>query len=409
MTSSNETNWQSWPEEEPTSQTKTKTETEEISDPSVDWSSMTEKHEVPAIQPKADVPQQHRERITRIAESIDIKKTDSVMLFGSNVQRELSQFSDQILTEVRMKDGGDAGKLLSDLMQNVRKMDPDMLQPEKKSFMDNLPLIGRAKKKAENYKLQFEKMNVYLEEVIHNLDRAKFGLMKDITMLDQMYDKNKRYFEELNVYIAAGETKLDHVRDHEITPLRQEVETTRDQVKLQQLNDMIQLTDRFEKKLHDLKLSRTISLQMAPQIRVIQQNNQILAEKIESAVVNTIPLWKNQVVLALSLTRQKTALRMQQDVTKTTNQLLEQNSKMLKDSSIEIATENEKGIVSVESLKVAHENLLSTLDETLRIQQEGKQKRREAERELDRMEHELKEKVIEIASKNKELPKETGY
>ncbi len=305
------------------------------------------------------------------------------MLFGSNVQRELSQFSDQILTEVRMKDGGDAGKLLSDLMQNVRKMDPDMLQPEKKSFMDNLPLIGRAKKKAENYKLQFEKMSVYLEEVIHNLDRAKFGLMKDITMLDQMYDKNKRYFEELNVYIAAGETKLDHVRSYEIAPLRQEVEMSKDQVKLQQLNDMIQLADRFEKKLHDLKLSRTISLQMAPQIRVIQQNNQILAEKIESAVVNTIPLWKNQVVLALSLTRQKTALRMQQDVTKTTNTLLEQNSKMLKDSSIEIATENEKGIVSVESLKVAHENLLSTLDETLRIQQEGRQKRREAERELE--------------------------
>lgn len=228
-------------------------------------------------------------------------------------------------------------------------------------------------------------------------------------MLDQMYDKNKRYFEELNVYIAAGETKLDHVRSYEIAPLRQEVEMSKDQVKLQQLNDMIQLADRFEKKLHDLKLSRTISLQMAPQIRVIQQNNQILAEKIESAVVNTIPLWKNQVVLALSLTRQKTALRMQQDVTKTTNTLLEQNSKMLKDSSIEIATENEKGIVSVESLKVAHENLLSTLDETLRIQQEGRQKRREAERELDRMEHELKEKVIEIASKNKELPKETGY
>lgn len=308
-----------------------------------------------------------------------------------------------------MKDGGDAGKLLSDLMQNVRKMDPDMLQPEKKSFVDNLPLIGRAKKKAENYKLQFEKMNVYLEEVIHNLDRAKFGLMKDITMLDQMYDKNKRYFEELNVYIAAGETKLDHVREYEIAPLRHEVEVSKDQVKLQQLNDMIQLADRFEKKLHDLKLSRTISLQMAPQIRVIQQNNQILAEKIESAVVNTIPLWKNQVVLALSLTRQKTALRMQQDVTKTTNQLLEQNSKMLKDSSIEIAQENEKGIVSVESLKVAHENLLSTLDETLRIQQEGKQKRRDAERELDRMEHELKEKVIEIAAKNKELPKDTGY
>ncbi|MGA9232519.1 MAG: toxic anion resistance protein, partial [Exiguobacterium oxidotolerans] len=238
----------------------------------------------------------------------------------------------------------------------------------------------------------------------HNLDRSKFGLMKDITLLDQMYQKNRRYFEELNLYIAAGETKIAHVRENEIEPLRTEVEVSRDQTKLQELNDLIQLTDRFEKKIHDLKLSRTISLQMAPQIRVIQQNNQILAEKIESAVVNTIPLWKNQVVLSLSLSRQKSALQMQKDVTNTTNQLLEQNSRLLKDSSIEIAEENEKGIVSVESLKVAHQNLIETLDETLRIQQDGKQKRRDAEHELERMENELKQKVIEVASKSRELP-----
>lgn len=400
MTHSDKETWQQWPDEQdqPT-----------ISDPSVDLNIA----ETPS-QPKmpvrpveemipSDVPAEQRQKIERLLQVIDLQKTDAVMQFGAPVQRELSQFSDQVLSEVKMKDGGDAGKLLSDLMQRVRQMDPDTLQ-EKKSFWSNVPVIGRAKKKAETYFLQYEKMSAYLEEVVHNLDRSKFGLMKDITLLDQMYQKNKRYFEELNLYIAAGETKIAHVRQHEIEPLRTEVEISKDQTKLQELNDLIQLTDRFEKKIHDLKLSRTISLQMAPQIRVIQQNNQILAEKIESAVVNTIPLWKNQVVLSLSLSRQKSALEMQKDVTNTTNQLLEQNSKLLKESSIEIAEENEKGIVSVESLKVAHQNLIETLDETLRIQQDGKQKRRDAEHELERMENELKQKVIEVASKNRELP-----
>ncbi|MCT4781083.1 MULTISPECIES: toxic anion resistance protein [Exiguobacterium] len=402
MTHSDNNSWQQWPEDEQATQPT-------ISDPSVDvnLAETSPSQAVPARPVEemipSDVPVEQRQKIERLLQVIDLKKSDAVMQFGAPVQRELSQFSDQVLSEVKMKDGGDAGKLLSDLMQRVRQMDPDTLQ-EKKSFWSNVPVIGRAKKKAETYFLQYEKMSAYLEEVVHNLDRSKFGLMKDITLLDQMYQKNKRYFEELNLYIAAGETKIAHVREHEIEPLRLEVERSRDQTRLQELNDLIQLADRFEKKIHDLKLSRTISLQMAPQIRVIQQNNQILAEKIESAVVNTIPLWKNQVVLSLSLSRQKTALQMQKDVTNTTNQLLEQNSRLLKDSSIEIAEENEKGIVSVESLKVAHQNLIETLDETLRIQQDGKQKRRDAEHELERMEHELKQKVIEVASKSRELP-----
>ncbi|HCN57944.1 MULTISPECIES: toxic anion resistance protein [unclassified Exiguobacterium] len=402
MTHSDNNSWQQWPEEESTTQPT-------ISDPSVDLN-LAEATSRPAapVRPvedmiPSDVPAEQRQKIERLLQVIDLNKSDAVMQYGAPVQRELSQFSDQVLSEVKMKDGGDAGKLLSDLMQRVRQMDPDTLQ-EKKSFWSNVPVIGRAKKKAETYFLQYEKMSAYLEEVVHNLDRSKFGLMKDITLLDQMYQKNKRYFEELNLYIAAGETKIAHVREHEIEPLRMEVERSQDQTRIQELNDMIQLADRFEKKIHDLKLSRTISLQMAPQIRVIQQNNQILAEKIESAVVNTIPLWKNQVVLSLSLSRQKTALQMQKDVTNTTNQLLEQNSRLLKDSSIEIAEENEKGIVSVESLKVAHQNLIETLDETLRIQQDGKQKRRDAEHELERMENELKQKVMEVASKNRELP-----
>lgn len=402
MTHSDNNSWQQWPEEESTTQPA-------ISDPSVDLN-LAEATSRPAtpVRPvedmiPSDVPAEQRQKIERLLQVIDLNKSDAVMQYGAPVQRELSQFSDQVLSEVKMKDGGDAGKLLSDLMQRVRQMDPDTLQ-EKKSFWSNVPVIGRAKKKAETYFLQYEKMSAYLEEVVHNLDRSKFSLMKDITLLDQMYQKNKRYFEELNLYIAAGETKIKHVREHEIEPLRMEVERSQDQTRIQELNDMIQLADRFEKKIHDLKLSRTISLQMAPQIRVIQQNNQILAEKIESAVVNTIPLWKNQVVLSLSLSRQKTALQMQKDVTNTTNQLLEQNSRLLKDSSIEIAEENEKGIVSVESLKVAHQNLIETLDETLRIQQDGKQKRRDAEHELERMENELKQKVMEVASKNRELP-----
>ncbi|WP_251030829.1 MULTISPECIES: toxic anion resistance protein [unclassified Exiguobacterium] len=340
-------------------------------------------------------PEKHAQ-ITQIAKSIDIQKSENVMLFGTQTQRELSKFSDSVLAEVKMKDAGEAGVILGELMTNVRNMDLKTLE-QKDSILAKLPLLGHFYKRAKKEMMQWETMGKYMDDVVKSLDVAKFGLYRDITKLDQMYQKNHEYFETLNLYIAAGELKIKEYDTEVIEPLRLKVEQTDDQALSMKLQDSMNLRDRFEKRLHDLKLSRTISLQMAPQIRVIQQNNQILAEKIESAVVNTIPLWKNQVVLAISLNRQSNALKAQQDVTKTTNQLLEANSVMLKTSSIEVAKENEKGVVSVESLRVAQQNLIETLDETLRIQTEGKQKRHEAELELIAMEGQLKDKILEIA------------
>lgn len=346
------------------------------------------------------IPEEKRAEVLKLANMIDISKTDVVMQYGTKSQRELSQFSDSVLSEIKMKDSGEAGELLSDLMGKVRKMDVTTLE-QKDPFLAKLPIVGRYFEKAERRMMQFEDMQSYLGKVTQNLDVAKYGVLKDITKLDAMYDRNLKYFEDLNLYISAGEAKLALFEEEVLMPLREKALETNDPIVSQELSDMVHSRDRFEKRIHDLKLSRTISMQMAPQIRVIQQNNQILAEKIESSVVNTIPLWKNQVVLALSLSRQENALKMQQDVRNTTNALLEQNSAMLKNSSIAIAEENEKGIVSVESLKVAQENLLTTLDETLRIQTEGKQKRQEAERQLLDMETELKEKVLQIANAEK--------
>ncbi|WP_442638058.1 toxic anion resistance protein [Rossellomorea marisflavi] len=343
------------------------------------------------------VPEEKREEVMQLANMIDITQTDVVMQYGTKSQRELSSFSDTVLSEIKMKDSGEAGELLSDLMGKVRKMDVTTLE-QKDPFLAKLPIIGRFFEKAEQRLMQFEDMQTYLGKVTQNLDVAKYGILKDITKLDAMYEKNLNYFEDLNLYISAGEAKLQLFEEEVLVPLREEATQSNDPAVSQKLTDMIHSKERFEKRVHDLKLSRTISLQMAPQIRVIQQNNQILAERIESSVVNTIPLWKNQVVLALSLSRQENALKMQQDVRNTTNALLEQNSAMLKDSSVKIAKENEKGIVSIESLKVAQQNLIATLDETLKIQSEGKQKRDEAELELINMEDELKKKVLQIAN-----------
>lgn len=343
------------------------------------------------------IPEEQREDALALAEMIDITKTEVIMQYGTKSQRELSRFSDTVLSEVRLKDGGDAGKLLSELMGKVRKMDVNTLE-QKDSFLANLPLVGKVFRKTESRMMEWEDMHGFLENVVSNLDVAKYGLLKDITKLDQMYEMNVQYFDDLNLYILAGELKAAQFEEEILAPLRIEVENEPNAgLSHRRLQDMIHNKERFEKRVHDLKLSRTISLQMAPQIRVVQQNNQILAEKIESSVVNTIPLWKNQIVMALSLSRQQNALKAQQDVTNTTNALLEQNSLLLKTSSVEIAKENEKGIVSIESLKIAQQNLIETLDETLLVQTEGKQKRREVEQELQAMEKELKQKVLQIA------------
>lgn len=357
--------------------------------------------EAPVVNGLESVPAEIRGDVMALAETLDISKTEVVMQFGTQSQRELSSFSDSVLAEVKMKDGGEAGALLSDLMGRVRQMDVNTLQ-QKDSPLAKVPLVGKLFQKAELRRMQWEDMNSFMDSVVGNLDVAKYRLLKDITRLDQMYEMNADYFGTLNRYIAAGELKVRQYEEEVLEPLKEQAIRYPEHGFSQQLQDRIHNKERFEKRIHDLKLSRSISMQMAPQIRTIQQNNQILAEKIESSIVNTIPLWKNQVVLALSLSYQENALKAQQDVTQTTNSLLEQNSLLLKNSSVEIAKENEKGIVSIESLKNAQKNLIETLDETLRIQTEGKQKRKEAEQELEVMEQQLKDKVLEIAIKERD-------
>lgn len=357
---------------------------------------MNTKNELEVVSTTNQLTVQQQEAVIKKMNEIDFRKPNAIMMYGQDARQGLSDFSDQMLSEVKVKDGGEAGKLISDLMVNIRQMDANTLEP-KKSFLSNLPVIGKLFQKGQQVMMNHETMHEYIEKAVQNMDVLKYGLLKDINRLDFMYDTNKKYFADLQVAIIAGEKKIQEFEETVIKPLQEKVKSSNRPEDVNELNEVIQTKDRFEKRIHDLKLSQTISLQMAPQIRVIQQNDQILVEKMESAINTTIPLWKNQMVLALSLNRQQGALQVQQDVTNTTNNLLEMNSQNLKLASIDVAKANEQGIVNIESLKIAQQNLIETLDETLKIQEEGKQKRMQAEQELILIEENMKSKVLQIA------------
>ena len=243
---------------------------------------------------------------------------------------------------------------------------------------------------------KYQKTGAQIDRISVKLDRSKNILLSDIVILEKLYETNKEYFQALNVYIAAGEIKLEEIHEKTIPELKKSAESSNDQMKFQEVNDMLQFAERLDKRLHDLKLSREITIQSAPQIRLIQNTNQALVEKIQSSIMTAIPLWKNQVAIALTLIRQRHAVEAQKQVSKTTNDLLLKNSEMLKTNTIETAKENERGLVDIETLKKTQANLISTLEETMRIQEEGRHKRRQAEQELASMENELKQKLLEI-------------
>jgi uncharacterized protein YaaN involved in tellurite resistance len=301
------------------------------------------------------------------------------------------------LNEVRAKDGGFVGEVLSDLMIKVKEIDVDGVSS--KSFMAKVPLIGGLMDSSKKFAARYQKLGTEIEKIVEELDKSRMQLLKDITLMDYMFDKNLEYLGNLNHYIIAGTLKLKELNEEIVPAMQQKVQNSNDPVEAQKLNDLLQLVNRFEKKIHDLKLSRMIALQTAPQIRLIQNNNQVLVEKIQSSILNTIPLWKNQIVIALSLYRQRKALEVQREVTNTTNDLLRRNSEMLKESTIGIATENERGIVDIETLKKVNGDLISTIEETLKIQHEGREKRRQAEIELAIIEKELKEKLMGVRTK----------
>ena len=334
---------------------------------------------------------EEKQKVDGIVKSINVEDSQAVIQYGVGAQSNISSFADTILSEVRAKDAGFVGDVLTNLSLKVKDLKVGSLSGG--GGLGGIPIFGQLFNKVKKFIAKFDKLNVQIEKIVNDLDTARMDLLKDITMLDNLYDKNLEYLKELDIYIIAGQLKHKQLTEVEMPKLKEMADKSNDPVDAQKFNDFAQLVNRFEKKLHDLKLSRIISIQTSPQVRLIQNNNQVLVEKIQSSILNTIPLWKNQIIIAISLFRQKKALQMQKDVTKTTNDLLSKNAEMLKQGSIEVAKESERGIVEIETLKKVNADLISTIDETLKIQKEGREKRKTAEIELVKIESELKAKL----------------
>ena len=325
------------------------------------------------------------------SEKIDIKNTDQIMNYGSAAQKNISEFSDAALSSVKTKDLGECGDMLSELVVELKGLNFD--EEEKKGF---LGLFKKASQTIAEKKAQFDKAEVNVDKIVEELEKHEITLMKDISMMDKMYEKNEEYMKELTMYILAGKLKIEHLRNVELPEYVAKAKETGLPEDAQAANDFANLIGRFEKKIHDLELTRTISVQMAPQIRMVQNNDSLMAEKIRSSIVNTIPLWKNQMVLALSLYHSEQAMQAQRNVTDVTNELLIKNAKTLHQGSVNVAKESERGIVDMETLKQTNLELIATLDEVRQIQDDGRARRAQAEDELARIEGELKDKLLEM-------------
>jgi len=334
---------------------------------------------------------EEKEKVDAIIGEVDITDSAAVLQYGVQAQSNISSFADKILNQVRMKDNGYVGEILSDLMTSVNNMDVDSL-----SGNNGLRIFGGMKRKADKFMTRYEKVGQYIDKAVSELDKSRMQLLKDVALLDHLYDNNLDYHKELGYYIIAGEKKIEELKGLTLPEMTAKAKKSGDPADAQKVNDFNQLLNRFEKKVHDLKLSRMITLQTGPQVRLIQGNDQVLVEKIQSSILNTIPLWKNQIIIAISLFRQEKALKQQQEVAKTTNDLLTKNSELLKQNSIEVAKESEKGIVEIETLKKVNQDLIDTIEETLQIQKEGSAKRSQAEQDLKQMEQELKDKLTEV-------------
>ncbi|MFC7285894.1 toxic anion resistance protein [Phocicoccus pinnipedialis] len=337
------------------------------------------------------------EKIRNIKEQIKPLDNDALIAYGSNAQLALSKFSHQMLNEVQSKDVGPIGDTLTSLMKKLKEIDPDELTKQNRNVFTRL--FGKVRSSVNELVAKHQGVASQVDRISIQLEHAKEVLVRDVKLLDNLYDENKDYFEALNIYIAAAEMKKEEIEKVVLPDLRSVAENSNNQMATQDVNDMMQYVNRLEKRIHDLKLSRQITLQSAPQIRMIQSINQTLAEKIQSSILTSIPLWKNQMAIALTLLRQESASKAQQAVTNTTNELLTKNSEMLKQNALRTAEENERGIVDIETLKLTQENLVQTIEETLRIQEEGSTKRKQAEAELITMEAELKDKLLNLKTR----------
>lgn len=341
--------------------------------------------------------EEEQKKAHQLAAQIPVDNYEAILTYGANAQNELSRFSHQMLDHVQRKDIGPIGDILKNLMDKLNELDPEELQQEKKSGLRKF--FKRVSRSLQELMTKYQKLSTQIDRIGIQLEHSKTGLIEDVHMLDQLYDQNKVYFQALNVYIAAAELKKEEIVHEMLPELKQKAETSQDQMDVQEFNDLAQFVTRLEKRIYDLQLSRQITIQTAPQIRMIQQTNQTLAEKIQASIMTAIPLWKNQIAIALTLNNQRKAVEAQKQVTKTTNDLLLKNSEMLKVNTIETAKENERGLVEIETLKKTQENLISTIEETLQIQAEGRQKRKAAEIEIAKMEEDLKQRLLAIHSK----------
>ena len=342
----------------------------------------------------SDLTPEELSRIEEIKKAVDVSDPQVVIQYGLPAQSRLATFADSLLNDVRTKDTGEAGKELTELLVKVRELDVDGLAATSPGA--RIPLVGRFLDAFKRFSTRYQKVSANVERLLDALERTRMGLLKDVTVLDKMYELNLEYLKQLDLYIAAGDEILAELQTRQLAELETEARTSQDPLAAQRLTDFQQSAMRFERRLHDLKLTRMIAIQTAPQIRLIQNNDQNLVEKIQSSITNTIPLWKNQIVIALSLYRQQQALELQKEVTDTANELLAKNAELLKTGSAKVGREVERGIVDIEVLKKANDDLVQTLEETIRIQQEGHQKRIAAESELVRLQSDLKQKLIEL-------------
>ena len=341
-----------------------------------------------------ELSEAEKKAIDEFNSKIDINDAAQVLQYGVAAQEKISKFSDSILEDVKTKNTGEVGDLLSNLVSEIKSFDRDVSGKGSKNIFAKL--FSNAKKEFDFIVARYSKIEKNIDTIEGGLEKDKLQMLKDITIFDTMYEKNLEYFKEISLYIIAGERKLKELREVELPKLKEEAQKSGEQLDVQKVNDLENLINRFEKKIYDLKTTRIISIQMAPQIRLLQNNESELVEKIQSSITNTIPLWKNQMVLALGINNAKQALKGQQAVSKLTNEMLVKNSETLKQGSIEIAKESERAIVDIETLQKTNQDLIETLDSVIKIHEEGRAKRAEAEKTLEDLEKELKEKMLEI-------------
>lgn len=348
------------------------------------------KAQPPVALDESSLTMEERRMVDDFASKIELTNSNMILQYGVGAQKKMADFSETALGSVRNKDLGEVGDMLTNVVTELKSFD---IEEEEKGF---LGMFKKASNKITAMKVKYDRAESNVNKICNVLEGHQVQLLKDVAMLDKMYELNKVYFKELSMYILAGKKKLAQVESTDLPALIQKAQASGLPEDAQSANDLSALCNRFEKKLHDLELTRMISIQMAPQIRLVQSNDTLMSEKIQSTLVNTIPLWKSQMVLALGVTHSTQAAKAQKEVTDMTNELLRKNAATLKMATIETAKESERGIVDIETLKNTNESLISTLDEVMRIQTEGRQKRKEAEVELNRIEGELKNKLLSM-------------